>query len=166
MTCPARARGSLTSGGTTAFQSGRRTVNASRFSPIARRPRHLLAVRRRGHRQTSDEARAGRITCAGVVASESRSPFVQHHEGVGHIRCGPSRCRTGRRRPFGDVHSFYPNGGTVLARRTLDRLHEQGTGREDDDLRPAIPSHGKQVPALRQKRVAGFPPPAQNCRLF
>ena len=51
-----------------------------------RRPRHLLAARRRhGHGRTPHEAGAGRITCAGVVVSEGRPAAVQHHEGVRRV---------------------------------------------------------------------------------
>ena len=121
------------------------------------RPGHL-AVCRRGHRRASDEAREGRITCAGVVASEIRSSSVQHHERVRRVvvdlLAGGQEGESVRQRAL-----VLSNRGTVLARRTMGRLHEQGTGREDDDLRPAIPRHGKQVSAFRQ-RVQ--PQPAQS----
>ena len=149
--CPARARcGGSHSEGTTAFRSGQRTASASRFSPIATATSPSSgSPPTAGHRRTPDEARTGRITCAGVVVSEGRPASVQRHEGVRRVvvdvLAAGQEGDAVRRGPLVESHRR-----GVLARWAMGGLREHRTG-HDDDLRPAISSHGRQVSALRER---------------
>ena len=91
-----------------------------------RRHRHL-AIHDRRDRRTADEARTGRLTCAGVVVSDCRDPPVQRHEGIRRLvvddLASRQKANAVRRRALVVSHRR-----TVFTRRTMGGLREQGTG--------------------------------------
>ena len=150
MTCPARARCSDSrSEGTTAFRSGPRTASASRFSPIAR--------------ATSPSSGS---PPTGAPPNASRSPNRANHmrRSRGHpkadtllfsvtkgsdVSLWTFSLQDRKATPFGDVHSSYPTGAVFSPDGRWVAYTSTRTG-QDNDLRPAIPSHGSQVSASRE----------------
>ena len=153
MTCPARrARQRLTFGGNNRFpiwsSDGKRVAfQSDRDGDLAI---FWQPADGTGTAERLTKPDQGDITCAGVVVSEGRQASCSASRRDPTCRCGRSRCRTGRRRRSArstrripSALVFSPDGRWVAYAST-----ERGS---DDDLRPAIPSHGGQVSARRER---------------
>ena len=148
MTCPVGARaGDSRTEGTTAFRSGPRTVNVSRFSPIARATWPSSGSPPPGAPPSGSRSpnKANRMSPESWSPKGDRLLFSVTKGSDVSLRTFSLQDR--KATPFGEVHSAVSRRRPVLAQWAMGSLRKHGT-RHDDDLRRTISSHGGQVSAV------------------
>ena len=116
------------------------------------RPRHLLAVHRRRRRRTPHKPEPG-TSHVPESWSPKRDRFLfSVTEGIGLSRCGPTRCRTGRRRRSARSTRRIPP--TPCFRLMDDGWPIRVRNGTADDLRPALPGVRRSSISFRSEPPA------------